>query len=139
MRRDEHLLTAREARDDRVVPVREEAVDHDRKTLGRREDLGRQARVARIEPRVGGVIERERWRRDRVAAPPLEELLVTVLLRRLLLVEALERAVVPLVETPRALDGQPELVDLLEDDLERQDRALEKRRVAAIEPVSPRP
>src|SRR5664280_2004083 len=136
MSRDEHLLSAREARDDRVVPVREEAVHDDREALGGREDLRRKTRIASIEPRVGGVLRVEGRRRDRVAAPPLEELLVAVLLRRLLLVEALERAVVPLVQAPRALDGNPELVELLEDDLRREDRARQERGVETVEAES---
>src|SRR5664280_1442292 len=136
MSRDEHLLSAREARDDRVVPVREEAVHDDREALGGREELRREARVARVEARMAGVLRVEGRRRDRVAAPPLEELLVAVLLRRLLLVEALERAVVPLVQAPRALDGNPELVELLEDDLRSEDRARQERGVETVEAES---
>ena len=52
---------------------------------------------------------------------------------KLLLVEARQRAVVPLVQSPRALDGQPELVELLEDDLRGEDRARQERRKHAVE------
>ena len=133
VRRHEHLLSGREARHDGVVPVRERA-GHDRlEALRPRQQLGRQLRVTRIEARVPRIALVERRRQDRVAAPPLMELGVTVFLRRLLLVEAGQRAVVPLVQAPRALDGQPELVELLEDDLGREDRPRQERREHAVE------
>src|SRR5450830_120338 len=133
VRRHEHLLSGREARHDGVVPVRERA-GHDRlEALRPRQQLGRQLRVTRIEARVPRIALIERRRQDRVAAPPLMELRVSVFLRRLLLVEAGQRAVVPLVQAPRALDGQPELVELLEEDLGREDRPRQERREHAVE------
>ena len=60
----------------------------------------RVARVARLRPLVVVV---QRRRRDVVRAAPEHELLLAELLEGLLLVLALQRAVVPLVEPPRPL------------------------------------
>lgn len=66
--------------------------------------------------------------RDVVAPPPDQDLVLPVLVDGLLLVEALEGAVVPLVELPRLRLGDPHQVGLLEDVPEGPDGALLERR-----------
>ncbi len=73
------------------------------------------------------VIELEYRRRDIVATPPDFHLCLAVLLDRLRLVESLQGAVVPLVEPPRALDGNPHAIHLVEQDPQRADRPLQHR------------
>src|SRR5690606_13084364 len=73
------------------------------------------------------VVERERRRRDVVAAPPELDLLGTVLLHGLSLIEALQRAVVTLVQAPAPLDRQPHEVHLVQHDPRGADSALEDR------------
>ena len=71
--------------------------------------VGREIGVARSR-RSGGVAVVERRRRDVVGAAPDLHLLVAELRRRLLLVLALQRAVVPLVEPPRPPHRDPRAV-----------------------------
>jgi hypothetical protein len=78
-------------------------------------------------------VGRERRRRDVVASPPDLHLLRAVALDGLCLVEPLQRPVVTLIQPPAALDGQPHLVELVERDPERADRALENRRERLVE------
>ena len=69
------------------------------------------------------MVKLEAIRRRHVVRPaPDRDLVDAVLVDRLLLVEALERAVVPLVELPRLGDGDPHVVALLERVVERPDR-----------------
>ena len=73
-----------------------------------------QRRVARVVDLAELVVVGDRRRRHVVGAAPEHELLLAVLLERLLLVLALQRAVVPLVEPPRAPDRDPVPVDGVE-------------------------
>src|SRR5581483_8200758 len=69
------------------------------------------------------------WRAHVVAAPPELHLLFPVLLGRLLLVQALQRAVVALVEPPASFDGDPGKAHLGERELSRRDGPQQKRLV----------
>ena len=62
-------------------------------------------------------------------AAPEHELLLAVLLERLLLVLALQGAVVPLVEAPVAADGDPVAVGHVEGERGGRDRAAQERGV----------
>ena len=85
------------------------------------------ARVARIAALAARIVGRERRRRHVVAAAPGEHLRVAELGRGLGLVEALQGAVVALVEAPVVAHRQPGAVHLVERVPERPDRALEHR------------
>src|SRR5690606_20960327 len=61
--------------------------------------------------------------------------LVPVLRSRFGLVQALERAVMPLVEPPVPYHGDPHLVELIQHDPERADGPLQDRRVGDVELV----
>src|SRR6185503_433072 len=78
----------------------------------------------------------ERRRRDVVAAPPDLDLRVAVLRRRLGLVQALQGAVVTLIETPASLDGNPQKVELVERNPAGAKGALQDRRVGNVEDVA---
>src|SRR3990172_3106729 len=93
-------------------------------------------RKSGIAARVALVVGRERRWRGRVAAAPDLHLLVAELLRGLGLVEALQRAVVTLVEPPAVADGNPHPVECVERDPERADRATQERRVGHVEVVA---
>ena len=96
-------ITLRPARSSgaiRAVPVGQHARQRVLERFGGRQlgdvDVG----VARIEARMARIVERERRRRNVVAAAPDLHLRLAVLLDRLRLVESLQRAVVALVEPP---------------------------------------
>jgi hypothetical protein len=76
-------------------------------------------------PRIVG---RQRRRGDVVAAAPDLHLRFAVLLDGLRLVEPLQRAVMPLIEAPAPLDGQPHHVHLVEHAPQCAHRALEHGR-----------
>ena len=136
VRRDEQPLAARDGRRELLVPERQDARDGVLEALGERDLLGRELRVARIAALAARIVGRERRRRDVVAAPPGEHLCFAELGRGLGLVEALQRAVVALVQAPVVADRQPRAVHLVERVPERPDRALEHRRPGAIELVA---
>ena len=69
--------------------------------------LGAEVGVARVAGLRVLVVVVDRRRRDVVGAAPEHELLLAVLLEGLLLVLALQRAVVPLVEPPGAAHRDP--------------------------------
>ena len=106
MRRDEHALAGRDRRRDRLVPVGQEPRDRVLQRLGRRQVGRREPRVARIARRMPRVVVRERRRRDVVAAPPDLRLRLAVLRGGLRLVQALQRAVVALVQPPVACPSE---------------------------------
>mmetsp|Transcript_48000 Transcript_48000/g.148390 ORF Transcript_48000/g.148390 Transcript_48000/m.148390 type:complete len:244 (-) Transcript_48000:190-921(-) len=81
---------------------------------------------------VLAILLNRRWRHVKAAAPDLN-LLCAVLLHGLLLVEAGEPSVHPLVQAPRLVDGHVELVGLLEGVVAGLDRTLEDRREADVE------
>ena len=110
---------------DGVVPVGEHPVHDVGQALGARLDLVGQvgvAGVADLAP-LAGVVERRR--RGVVGAAPEHELLLAELRQGGLLVLALQRAVVPLVEPPRAPHRDPVPVARVEGEVRRGDRATE--------------
>ncbi len=111
-----------------ALPVGQEALDDVLEALGARHLLAQVgvARVARLRPLV--VVLDRRWRYVE-AAPPGHELLLAVLLEGLLLVLALQSAVVPLVEPPRAPDRDPVTLGHVEGEVGRGDGAPQQRGV----------
>ena len=89
--------------------------------------------VARVVGRVAGVGRIHRRRRDVVGAAPDLDLLLAVLGRGLGLVQALQRAVVALVEAPALVHRDPVLVQLAQRDVEGADGALERGGIGHVE------
>ena len=85
--------------------------------------------------RMSFVTELKRRGRNVVAAAPLENLRLAVLLRRLSLVEALKSAVVPLVESPRLVKGNPGKIHLLRKAVVGVDGARKHRCVSDVKLV----
>ena len=129
---DKNALAALELRLDLLLEVRPRAGDGVLQALGVGEVLLRHVAEHRLDVRVTLVAGRERGRLDVEGTTPDEDLLLAVLLGGLGLVEALERAVVTLVEAPGLVDGQPRTVHLVKDDVQRVDGALEQRGVADV-------
>src|SRR6478609_10706586 len=75
----------------------------------------------------------QRWWRYVVAATPDLHLRLAMLLDGLRLVQALQRAVVALVQPPALLHRQPHAVHLVEGDPQGADGALQQRGVGVIE------
>ena len=106
---------------DRLFPVRKQARDHILEALGprqRRAEVG-VAHVTGLGELVG-VVDRRGRHVER--APPQHELLLAELVEGLLLVLALQGAVVALVEPPRAAYGDPVPVGLVEGQERGRDR-----------------
>ena len=133
---DEDALPVPEVGHDRVVPVRQEAGNRVLERLGERQQVLRETRVARVAAGMPLVVRGEGGRRRRVGAAPDLHLLLAELLRRLGLVEALERPVVPLVEAPAPLHRDPHEVHPLERDPERPDGPFQDRGVGHVEDVA---
>src|SRR4051812_17939535 len=79
-------------------------------------------------------VDVDRWRWDVEAASPQLRLFRAMSIRRLLLVEALQRAVVAFVEPPVTLHRQPDLTHHLECEIARHHGAVEHRGVGDVEP-----
>ena len=90
------------------------------------------ADVARIVDLAELVVVVERRRRHVERPAPQHELLLAELGEGLRLVLALQRAVVALVEAPRALDGDPQPVGGVEGDVRRLDGTAENRGVEDV-------
>jgi hypothetical protein len=134
--RDQHPLAAPHRRRDRLAPVRQEPRHRILQALGEWDVVVRELRVARVVAGVALVVGGERRRTDVVAAAPDLDLGLAKLLGHLRLVEALERAVVALVEPPAPVDRDPHQVHVLEHDPQRLDRAPEDRGVRDVEDVA---
>src|ERR1700716_3807083 len=100
MRDDENALARAHARRDRIVPIRQEALDGVLQTFGQRGLRGREFAIARIMSRETRIVALQRGWRNIVAATPDEHLRVAELGRGLGFVEPLQRAVMTLVEPP---------------------------------------
>src|SRR3954453_5368562 len=130
---DQQVLALAQGGLEALLPDRHDALERDLQRLAPRQQPRRHVAVARVVARMRGIVAGERWRRHVVAAAPDADLLVTVAGRRLGLVQALQPAVVALVQAP-ALDlRQPHHVELVEDDPERADGALQDRGVGEVE------
>ena len=117
---------------------------HVGQALRRRQHVGGEQAVAGVVDRVLGAVEPDRRRGHVVAAAPDLGLLGTVLLGGRLLVEALQGAVVPLVEPPVPLHREPHLTQRLQrevgrDHRPRQQATCGRRRSAAPRRASWRP
>ena len=125
---NDDVLSGLEVGSDLVLPVREYAVEGGGEGLGEVLVEG----VAGVPRVVGGVVLGggvNGGRGDVVRPAPDEDLLLAVLVDGLLLVEALEGAVVTFVELPCLVGGDPHEVGLLEDVPQSADGALQERRV----------
>ena len=108
---DQNGLTSLQFRLDVGLEVRLNALDHVGKAFGFRNRI---AGVARIIILRILVVRIDLRRRSGVGTAPQHELLVTVLLTDLSLVLALQSAVVTLVQTPAALDRNPQAIGLVQ-------------------------
>ena len=131
MRGHEHGLAGLEVGDDRALPVRQQAVDHELERLGAGH-LAVDRGVARVVHLAELAVVGEGRRRHVEGAAPQLELLGTELLERLRLVLALQRAVVALVEAPGAGDRDPQPVGGVERDVRGLDRPAEQRGVQHV-------
>ena len=117
-----------EVRLDLGLPVRQHPRDDVLEALRARHGVA-QARIARVTGLGVLVVGVDGRRRHVVRATPLHELLLAELLEDLLLVLALQRAVVALVETPAALDRDPVAVGGVEREVRGGDGPPLHRRV----------
>ena len=136
MGRQEDIFTAQESRRDAVLPERQHPGERVLQRFRARHtgNTGIAWIVGRM-PLVSGI---ERWRGNVVAPAPDFHLRLPVLRGRLSLVEALQCAVVTLVETPRAPDRNPHQVHFVQDQPQRADRPLQQRRIGNVEAVAER-
>ncbi len=136
MRGDQHVPARLHRRRDRFVPDRHHARDRVLQALGERQLFARHLRIARVVVRRAAVGRIERGRRRVVAAAPDQHLLVAVFFGRFSLVQARQRAVVALVQTPRMNDRDVHQVHLVLHVPQRADRALQHGRVRDVERVA---
>ena len=97
VRHDQDLFALHDSGADRVLPKRDHPVNGHLEALARRQDRTWQHFVLLIETWVHLVIPIHRWWLQVVTASPLKNLSVTELLGRLLLVQALQLTIVPLI------------------------------------------
>ncbi|SHW84462.1 Uncharacterised protein [Mycobacteroides abscessus subsp. abscessus] len=129
MRGDQHGLAGSEVGRDGLLEVRHEPLDDVGEALGqRRVDAG----VPRVAVLAVGAALLDRGRRGVVAAAPRHELVLAVLGQGLGLVEALQRTVVPLVEPPIAVHGNPVPVGGVQRQIGGGDRPAQQRRVEHV-------
>ena len=121
---DQNGLASLQLRLDVGLKVRLNALDHVGQALGFRNRI---AGVARIVVLRVLVVRIDLRRRCGVGTTPQHELLVTVLLTDLGLVLALQGAVVTLVQTPAALDRNPQAIGLVQRDVGGVDGATQHR------------
>ena len=114
MRGDDHPLAAGNARRDHLVPVWQHALDGVLRHSVRGQFGRRQRAVAAVVGGVTVVAGLQRGWRHVVAASPQMDLLVTVLRGGFGLVEALQGAVVTLVQAPARMHWNPWLLHLVE-------------------------
>mmetsp|Transcript_7985 Transcript_7985/g.18517 ORF Transcript_7985/g.18517 Transcript_7985/m.18517 type:complete len:244 (-) Transcript_7985:66-797(-) len=125
---DQNLLAALDGRHASSGPPGKEAVDRVFQALGGRHILA-EILVAGVLGRPKLVVLLHQGGGNVVGAPPHVDLVCAVLLHSLLLVEALEAAVVALVEAPGLLDGDPEHAHVLQNGQACLDGTLQHRRV----------
>ena len=122
---DDDVVMVSPIGEDHFLPVRDGAGDGVLQGLGTRDVAVGHTGVARIEFRVPGIVLREGKGSDVVAAAPDLHLGVAVLLGGLGLVQALEVAVVLLIEAPALLHGDPVQIHFVQNIVEGLDRPLE--------------
>ncbi len=131
VRGDQHRATGPQVRQDRRLPVRQQPGDHVLQALGARRVVT-EVGVARIRVLAELAAKLDFRRRRVVRAAPEHELLLAVGFEGLLLVLALQRAVVALVEPPVAADRNPVPVRDVEGDVRRGDGSPQQRGVQHI-------
>ena len=136
VRRDHQAAAAADGRRHRLVPERQHARDGVLEAFRQRDLFLVQLGVADVAALAARIARLERRRRGVVAAPPDQHLLVAVLLGGLALVEALQPAIVALVEAPGVHHRQPGAVELVERVPERAGGALEDAGVGDVEVVT---
>src|SRR5471032_251300 len=134
--RDDDLLAGADGRGDVLVPHRHHARHGVLQAFGQRDLRLVQAGVARVVEGGAVVARFQRRRRRVVAAAPYQHLVVAVLGGGFALVQALQGAVVALVQAPVVLDRQVHHVHLVHAQPQRADRALEHRGVGQVEGVA---
>ncbi len=134
--RHHHALAAADGRGQRLVPERHHARHGVFQALGQRHLCRLQAGVAPVAALAAWVAGFQRGRRRVVAAAPDQHLLVAVLLGHVGLVQALQGAVVALVEAPVFVHRQPGAVHLVERVPQGVDGALEHAGVGDVEVVA---
>src|SRR5471032_420216 len=130
--RDDDFLAGANRRGNFVVPGWHHVRHGVFQAFGQRNRGFRQARVARIVERSAIIALFQRWRRRVVAAAPYQYLLVAILGCRLALVQALQGAVVTLVQAPVVLDRQIHHVHRVQRQPQGADRALQDRGVGHV-------
>ncbi len=113
MRNDDYLFSVVHLRLDHVGPQRRHSLPGHLQRLSGRQLVSIEVFVHGIETRMSYVIERQSWRRQLIDAAPLQDLLLAVLVNHLLLVEALECAVMTLVQPPLLMERDPVTVQLI--------------------------
>src|SRR5262245_37018031 len=127
MRHDQDVAARAQLGCDARMPERQHALERVLQRLAGGQLLRIDSCVAGIETGVAPVVRAEGRGRDVVAAAPDLHLGLPVLRHRLRLVEALQRAIVALVQTPGALHRYPHAVHLIEHDPQGADGALQHR------------
>jgi hypothetical protein len=120
----------------RFVPERQHARHRVLQALGQRDLLGRELGVAHVAAFAARVVRFQRRRRGVVAAAPDQHLLVAVLLGGFGLVQALQAAVVALVQAPGMHHGQPGAVEFVQRVPQGAGGALEHAGVGHVEVVA---
>ena len=136
VRGDDQALAAPDRRRHGVVPARHHARDGVLQAFGQRHLRRRELGVAQVAAFAARIVGVEQRRRHVVAAAPDQHLLVAVLLGHVGLVQALQRAVVALVQAPVVLHRQPGAVHHIERMPQRPDGALQHRGHGEVELVA---
>ena len=127
VRRNHHSTTGAYGWGNRIFPKWQDTLDRVFQTLCRRQLLRGQARIARVKLGMPGIIERERVGSDCIGASPDEYLLIAILGSRFSLIQALERAIMTLIEAPIVVNGQIHGIHRIQGNPERTDGAFEHR------------
>ncbi|AWY95163.1 Phosphate transport system regulatory protein PhoU [Propionibacterium freudenreichii] len=125
----QHRLAGLQVGHDRRLPVGKHALDDVLEALMQRTLVSRDVGVARVVELAELAVGLDGRRRHVVAATPGHELLLAVLVADLGLVEALQGAVVALVEAPAALHRNPEAIGLVKGQVRGVDGAAQQRGV----------
>lgn len=113
MRNDDYLFSLVHLRLNDVSPQRRHSLPGHLQRLSGRQLVSIEVFVHGIEARMSYVIERQSWRRQLIDPAPLQDLLLAMLVNHLLLVEALECAVMTLVKPPLFVERDPVTVQLI--------------------------
>jgi len=132
VRRDQRALAGHHGRRDGVVPVGQNASDRVLQALRAWKASWTEIEVARIAGLDPRITFRERGRGDIEGTPPDLDLRFAVAGSRLRLVQSLQRPVMPLVQAPRTVDGNPHPIHLLQ----RGPQRLNARRSTDVKAMS---